>query len=439
MQNLNPFPYQQQLALELSKRKRVLFAGDMGIGKTCIASTAANLAGCSKILIICPAVLQTNWQTETGPDMWMVLADITVVSFNKASQEATHRELYKTDWDLLIVDEAHYLKNPKSKRTEAIYGQFGLARRAKRLWLLSGTFMPNDASELWTHLNAVIPNLVNFYKFREYFCQLEVRTVGRRGARRRVEKVIGNRNVPELQSILNEVALRCKAKDVLPDLPELHYVTVPIKGKIPARVEEIDNELVTGMVDIQRCMQAGDLDSARRFLSSLKLDQVSRALRYLAIKKAQSTLDYIKELLNSTEKLVVFGKHIDALDIISNGLTSSGILNVKIDGSTSDLKRNTAIHQFQNQKARPGEPTPRVFIAQIDACGVGVTLTKANHVVFAELSWVPAANIQAAKRCHRIGQNSTVFCHVLMIPNSLDEQVQRTIIQKQTMIDQHNL
>jgi SWI/SNF-related matrix-associated actin-dependent regulator 1 of chromatin subfamily A len=443
LQYPTPFPYQQQFATELSKRERVLFSGDMGVGKTCIAATAANLAGCARILIICPASLQANWKREVSIDMWMVLADITIVSFNKAGRSKTHRELSKVDWDLVIVDEAHYLKNHKSKRTAAIYDPTaGIASKAKRLWLLSGTFTPNNASELWTHLRAVAPETVSqhFWDFRKYYCAFEERVIGRNsdGTKRKIYKVKGNRNVGELNQILDKVAIRCKAKDVLPDLPPIYFERVFIESKSVDDAETIkfklwSDGLLRQMVKLLELLEAGKYEEAHRYSNGLNLDQISRAMRFLSIEKAQPTVDYVKELLNSTDKIVVIGKHRDSLNIISNGLSSSGIPTVKVDGTTSMSKRNRWIDEFQRDE------DPRVFIGQVHACGVGVTLTRSNHVVFAEQSWVPADNIQAAKRCHRIGQDRTVFAHVLTIPDSLDELVQRILILKQTMIDQYNL
>lgn len=440
-----PYPYQDRIARDLSQREKALFSGEMGIGKTVISITAANLASCSNVLIICPASLVTNWERELAPDMWMLLANVTVISYNKVTQPKHFDRLRNIAWDVVIIDEAHYLKNPTSKRARAVYAAGGIASKAKRLWLLSGTFTPNNASELWTHLQAVAPDKVSrsFYNFRNHYCIVAESAIpgrNRDGSKRKSTKILGNRNVGELNQLLAPITIKCKAKDVLPDLPPLQFNKVFVAAQDALGVtqemkafSDHAKDISYLMAEMIRYLEEGDVEAAKELERDLNLEHLARALRYLSILKAGATVDFVKELLNSTEKVVVIGKHRQALELISKGLDSSAIPTVKVDGSTSMKKRSRWIDEFQRSE------DPKVFVGQVNACGVGITLTRANHIVFAEQSWVPSDNIQAAKRCHRIGQEQPVFIHVLTIPNSLDEVVQGVLILKQTMINQYNL
>ncbi len=166
------FPHQLVGAHFLSNHRQALLADEMGLGKSCQAVVGADLIGANNILVLCPAAVRINWQREferfspldrpctvllTGKDR-VPTSGVVVCSYDLLVNETVRNRLKLTEWDLLVLDEAHALKERSAKRTRSVYGHssrsLGLISRAKRTWRLTGTPAPNNASELYTHLKS---------------------------------------------------------------------------------------------------------------------------------------------------------------------------------------------------------------------------------------------------------------------------------------------
>ncbi len=417
-------PYQQVGAQFLSQRRKALLADGMGVGKTAQAIIAANMVNAARVAVICPAIARINWEREWKK--WGGKALLRVYSYDVvAAKQQTRDAIAEFHPDVLILDEAHYLKSRTAKRTKAIYGprcnNTGVASKAERVWLLTGTPCPNNASELYTHLAALWPELilsngkcVNFATFLNRYCQLIPSPFG--------PKIVGNKNPEELRSILNKIILRRRVEDVLPDLPPMMWNEVAIEPiEIVPELEALEHDPIIQEIKRQ-IVTDGDLRSIEAHVTTMR--------RLIGTAKAGAAAKLIADELENKayEKIVVFAQHKDVIKRLAQDL--SQWRPVVVSGEVSKERRQEAIDKFQS------ESETRVFIGQTQACATAITLHAANQVIFVEASWTPSDNAQAAKRCHRIGQHRPVFVRVLGLANSIDETVAKALARKSKAISQ---
>jgi SNF2 family DNA or RNA helicase len=445
----------------LAARRIGFLLDGMGLGKTPQAIRAADATNAQRLLIICPAIARTNWARElarfgllarkvqvlasTGPRIDPG-ADAVVVSFELAAKPAIRRQLLVLRFNVLILDEAHALKSRAARRTRAVYGPMcdgrgGFVERAKRVWLLTGTPMPNHAGEVWTHLSALLPEALTigakrltYPEFLERYCVVQHTRYGPR--------VVGNRNTAELRRALQPHVLRRRAEDVLPDLPEIRWTTIvvdPTNVLADVQAAEAAPELnalravidaAVAKIGLHRGAATADRDALVERMLRADSVALARLRRLTGVAKAGATVELLQDELaaGALDKVVVFAHHREVLRALASGLDRYGV--VVIDGNTSPGQRQAAIDRFQSH------PKIRVFLGQITAAATAITLTAASHVVFAEASWVPADNLQAAKRVHRIGQTRPVVVRFVSLAGSLDEAITEVLRRKARLLAQ---
>lgn len=417
--------YQVAGAQFLASRKRALLADAMGVGKTAQAIEASRILRARRVVTICPAIARINWQREWN--RWSGEASLHVYSYDQvATQQKVRDEIAVIKPDILILDEAHYLKTKSAKRTKAIYGAFcrntGVAQHASHIWLLTGTPCPNNAGELYTHFSALWPELIqqggkamNYIQFIERYCVLAPSQYG--------AKIVGNKNAPELRGLLQKVILRRRVEDVLPELPPMIWNDMAVEAQeVVSELAALEQE--PAVVALKQRLEKTESD-----LEAFEV-QVASLRRVTGTAKAGAAARLIADELSAGayDKIVVFTQHKDAMKRLSEELGHYGV--VSISGETPTQKRQEAIDKFQSH------PETRVFIGQIQACATAITLHAANHVLFVEASWTPSDNAQAAKRCHRIGQHKPVFVRVLGLANSIDEAVAKALARKSKAISE---
>ena len=424
MQHL--FDYQKVGAEFLAANPAAFLADEQGLGKTIQVIAASDMLGLKKVVVLCPAIAKINWAREFAK--WGTLdREIKVFSYDKITQSKDVRdEIAKFEPDVLVLDEAHYLKNRQAKRTKFIYGQHcrgdGLVRFADRVWLLSGTPIPNDVSDFWTHLKAVWQYPLNFIDYTVYFCKTWNGQFGL--------KVLGNKaeRMGEFKTVLKSIMLRRKTENVLKELPPLWWqdAVVEVKGwDDMSHVEDPDERKAVELI-LQSAVTQDDvgdkLGDVATHMASLR--------RLTALAKAKPIAAQLSEELtaHAYDKVVVFAYHRAALETLRDEL--SAFNPAFIVGGLKTSERQDEIDRFQD------DPECRVFIGQITACSTAITLTAANQVVFAEMDWVPATNAQASKRCHRIGQSKAVIVRAFALANSVDEIVARALSKKSQMISE---
>jgi SWI/SNF-related matrix-associated actin-dependent regulator 1 of chromatin subfamily A len=463
----HPFPF-QALAIDwLASRRAAILALEMGLGKTGVAIRAADQLGLRRILVICPAVAITNWQREFA--LWQLVGrtvggvhnskdrpntDVVIVNYDKISRNSV-ADLINRKWDLIILDEAHACKNQVASRTKCIYGKLnsplgdprrdGLVNRARYVWLLTATPIPNHLGEIWTHVRALAPQLLpigpngrpaNYWSFIERYCECRDTPFG--------IQVLGNKKsmLPEVRLMLQPFVLRVKKTEVLPDLPPIRFVTTIIEASALGS-ELTDLESHPDIVELVKTLEAaraavelrdGQPDREERgdLLDTLanRPGHVATLRRMTSLVKVDPAIALLTGELESgaLAKVIVFAVHRETVDRLAEGLKQFGA--VKLYGGTSQKDRQDAIDGFQN------DAQTRVFVGQVQACGTAINLTAASDVVFVESSWVPSENSQAASRAHRIGTRSAVLVRFLALAGSVDELVQDALARKTAAINQ---
>ena len=405
---LSYLPYQLEGIEFAMNRRATLIADEMGLGKTIQAIGVMNAhPELYTVLIVCPASLRINWAREI--DRWLIspCVDVLIVNY-----DILHKyEWGKKTFDLLIMDESHYLKNKSAKRSR-------LARtiKAKHRILLTGTPILNRPVELWHQLHILDPiawPLKSYGQYTHRYCAAHRTRWGM--------DVSGASNLGELNERIKPLMIRRLKSEVLKDLPAkrrqiIELSTDGVSADLLDRMTAMDTE-------IEYAAKVKGLDEAMR----VAFIDTATVRHEVALAKVHLAIEFIKEALESSEKVVVFAHHRDVLQELYDGLLDYN--PTVVHGSVSQYHRQAAVDRFQN------EDGCRVFIGQIQAAGVGITLTAASHVIFVELDWTPGMVSQAEDRCHRIGQKDSVLVQHLVLDGTLDAKIAKALIKKQSIID----
>lgn len=416
------FDYQKTGAQWLAERKHALLADKMGLGKTIQAIEGCNLVQAQRVAVVCPAIARINWRREF--DKWGIYSpEVWIESFNKL---ALDKELRKR-WaafkpDVLIVDEAHFLKSHDASRTKALYGPHcrgdGLVRCADRVWLLTGTPTPNNGTEFFPHIRALWPDLLpGAGTYADFVNRYAHFIKGDHGV-----KVLGNKNEGELRAAIAPHMLRRKTEDVLPDLPDTIFGELTVDNDAALAEVKALEESIEVQELIYRLEEGAPIPEGDPHLAAFR--------RVCGIAKAAPVAATVHQELESgaVDKIVLFAHHRQVVEMLMQGLQRFN--PVRVWGGDTPNARQDAIDRFQN------DPTVRVFVGQITACSTAVTLTAAHHCVFVEQSWVPAENDQATHRLSRISQKCTVFARIAILAGSIDEAIQGTLTRKVRALSQ---
>tara|TARA_R110002110_G_scaffold158976_4_gene356618 strand:- start:387 stop:1715 length:1329 start_codon:yes stop_codon:yes gene_type:complete len=436
---VRPFAYQRAGIDFLVDNKRAALLDEPGLGKTGQALEAINRMQAKRTLLIVPLVVVPNWERELGmwspwasyqrlatgraevdPDVSVVICPTSLLSRRNKVVE----QLAGQDWDVVVVDEAHHYKNHESTRTVNLYGRAGIAVRAEHLWLLSGTLVPNNPSEVWTHLLHLAPEAMarngrpmSHYAFVQRYCEFEETRFGR--------KIVGAKNTAELRDIISSCSLRRLQRNVLADLPAMRRATVdlpkPTRKQMAPLSDLLDRMSEELRTDVRK------LDGAELLQVFQQSDSFSTYRRLCGELKAELAAEWLGEELDSgMAKVVVFAQHRGVIAELAGALADYGV--EQIHGGVKADARQAAVDRFQQQ------PDARVIICQLTAASVGITLTASTNAVFVEADWVPGTNIQAEKRIHRIGQSHPVLVRYLQLADSIDQIITEALVTKTSMI-----
>ena len=407
----------------------------MGLGKTISVAVAAEELKSKKIAVVAPSVALWNWQRElrkwAGIDAAVLdstraarttpQADCLIAPHSLLRSEPVRERL--ADVDVLVGDEAHCFKTPTAARTRKFYG---LAATADRTWLLTGTPMPNNASELWTMLHYLHDNFPErFRTFRERYCELRPSNFGDGW------KVVGNKNARELRERMDGFMLRRKKTDVL-DLPPKRVEVVTVQPtEMPPGLVELEQKLRRRAVTADNVRAHDEVLTAETpeeaFQALRDHEHLSRFRRLSGLAKVEPAVEMARIELAHGDCLVLFAQHTEVIDQLAGGLAAYS--PVVVDGRTSPADRQRAVDAFQSGQAH-------VFIGQIQAAGTAITLTRATEALFVETSYTPGDNAQCADRIYRIGQTKPVRVRMLALAHSIDEIVTEVLQRKASMISE---
>lgn len=387
----------------LVSHPRALLADGMRVGKSVQSVTAAEKVYYDSedldftVVVICPASLRTQWRRQFAEFSTWEFSRV-VLSYEEAVKH--QKELVKNRIDILIVDEAHYCKNRKSNRTEAVFG--ALAGHATRVWCLTGTPSPNNASELWPMLHALFPETItapsgkpmNYWQFVKRFCKVVETPFG--------QKIEGNRNTDDLKQRMAPIMLR-RPSSILGNVilpPETLYLDASA-----AELKRLEADL------------RQELGSAYATAPQLMNDKVkARIGRLTGLAKVPALVERLKDEFGSgLDKVVIAAWHQDVIEAVCEGLKDYGAL--VSHGGVPTAQRDANAAAFQN------DPAKRAIGINVKAEGVGRDFTAACELIFAETSWVPGDNEQAAMRITGVNQKRAARVRYAVLPGSIDERL----------------
>lgn len=432
-------PYQIEGVDFLSARTRAFLADDTGLGKSVQALKAADQAGHERVLILCQEIGRISWAIEVpkweGPIkrtlvMWEHAEQVipagpvvVVVAFGTMSRAKDRQALYKRiaqvsvfgDFNLLVVDEAHALMSQNSNRTKQVYGAFlnlsnSLISRlgVGAVWLLSATFTKKHIGDMYPHLVALFPDLLepmfgfgpNEADFIAKFCVTHDTPYG--------VEVDGNNPimVELLVDLLKPHTLRRMKRDVL-DLGEVFHVVIPFEVEA---ITIADDVALGALLDT-----LGDDQDVPDVLPPA----AATARKLLGIAKIPHAIKWATDWLDNHpgQKLGIFAHHRDVLESLKAGLASYA--PALIYGGVTPKYKSSEVNRFQN------DPACRLFLGQTIAAGTSITLTAASTVLMLEPSGVHSDDYQALSRFHRLGQLDPVTAFWAHAAGTVDDRFVR--------------
>lgn len=456
-------PFQKVAVKFASLTKRVLLTDVMGLGKTVEALATLEYLDAFPTVVVCPASLKYNWLKEATK--WLpnrrtcvyengrIPEDVDIVIVNyerlfvwsKKGQRETETRLRPAVEEFkargingLVVDESHNVKNQKAKRTVAVQA---LAKNVDVRLLLTGTPVLNRPVELISQLD-VLDKLKSefggFWTFAQRYCGAKHNGYG--------WDFGGHSNLGELNERLRaSCMLRRTKEEVLPELPAKQRASIPVDITNREEYERAEDDLLGWVAekaasDVDFLAEIADLPEEEQKLRRLeraedKAYRASRAetlVRIEALKqiaargKLVAVKEWIENVLDSGEKLVVFAHHQEVQQALLGEFPDAA----RLLAEDNPQERQAQVDRFQEND------TCRLMICSLTVGREGITLTASSNVAFVELGWTPALHDQAEDRCHRIGQEDSVTAWYLLAHDTIDEEIAELIEKKRDVVDQ---
>jgi SWI/SNF-related matrix-associated actin-dependent regulator 1 of chromatin subfamily A len=402
-----PLEHQKEAIKSLVENKKFILADDMGLGKTTSTIIAALETGAKKILIICPASLKINWQREIEnysnrptsiiegkkwEDSDFIIINYDIIKNFHDEKKKSDSVLLKTKFDLVIIDEAHYIQNKQAQRTKLIND---FVSNVDRLWLLTGTPITSRPINYFNLLNLIeCPVAKNWMAYVKRCCNGFQFQAGRR----KIWNVSGASNLEELRDRTAPLVLRRLKENVL-DLPD--KIITPVYLRLKSKEYEALMGEYYDWYD-----KNGESDSL-----TLQFTKLTKVRQVIAEEKVPSTIEICENIVEQGKKVIVFTNFTKTLEMI---LEHFGKKAVRLDGQMSQKERQMSVDRFQN------EDDVMVFVGNIKAAGVGITLTAGEAVVMNDLSFLPSDHSQAEDRSYRYGQKNNVLVYYPIFDNTVE-------------------
>ena len=417
-------PYEhQKIAIEkLLGNDKFILADDMGVGKTTSAIIAAIESGVKKILIVCPATLKLNWKREIEnysddkvaiikgkgweSGKFIIINYDILKNFHSLDKKDEFTNIVDENFDLIIVDEAHYISNTKAQRTKLINN---IITKIEKVWLLTGTPMTSRPMNYYNLLSLVGSRVAkNWVTYVRRYCEGYQITKGGR----KIWLTQGASNLDELRDRTKQKVLRRLKEEIL-DLPD--KIITPIFLELNS--SEYRNE-VGEYLDWVNENQNQSL--------TIQLNKLMKVRQLIANEKLENTFELIDQCLEQDKKVIIFTNFTNPLMEIWSKYKK---IAVPLYGQMSQEQRQESVDSFQNN------PKIKIFVSNIKAGGVGITLTSAEVVIFNDLSFVPSDMSQAEDRAFRIGQNKNVSCLYPIFDNTVERVIYNMVQKKKRVID----
>jgi SWI/SNF-related matrix-associated actin-dependent regulator 1 of chromatin subfamily A len=401
------FPHQLLAKQFLLAKQRAILADQPRVGKTLPTAAAAleNLP----VLVICPAIAKTVWEAAfqrlaphasvhvVNGRQWAatpVSADIVIVNYDIL--QYVHERTYST----LILDECHRIKNPKALRTKAA---MNLMKKINHVYALSGTPIPNRPIELWPILNGLGIYRGGWYDFAARYAKLWSAPWGLDSS--------GASNIPELKALMKPHVMRRKKEEIFRDYKEPQVSLITFDMPIDKREQDFDADALFANPN-----------------AIMAFEGLAEVMRESGLRKVAPASEFIDDLLQAGDPVVVFAHHKDVVAQLAEQLKTykPGI----VVGDTPRAKRDLAIAEFQAGKTK-------LIIGNIAAMSEGVDLSAADTIVFVECTWSTSALEQASSRVENINKNGIPpIIYILTIRASLDHNVLAKVLKKLDVVSQ---
>jgi SWI/SNF-related matrix-associated actin-dependent regulator of chromatin subfamily A-like protein 1 len=428
--------YQEEGSDFLAAHDRCGLFDDMGLGKTAQAIRALDKRHLVKGIIVCPAAVRQAWLGEFAKfaniprnvfkasephDLaaWKLgIYDVIIISYEMAAKWTCQIVNDCILMDFVILDESHYLKSRAALRTQEILGLEcagnGLTQWAETVWYLTGTPMPNDPMDIHPFLYSSGATNLDRNAFRREFFDYG-------GGASGTSNSVKEEKIDELRALIGSCSMRRTQKTAGVNIPPIFITDTSIDGDTSAvRKMLLDHPGLD-----QRIIGAVHSDEGIAGLNMIVAGHIATLRRLIGEAKALPYAELLLEELDSgLDKIVVFGVHKRAIEMLATHLGENGIKCVTLIGGTRENDRVANVKAFQE------DPGVRVFIGNIKAAGVGLTLTASNRLDMFESDWTPAGNAQAIKRVHRITQTRQVTARFITLANSFDEVVNEIVAEK---------
>lgn len=423
-----------------------LLADEPRLGKTIQVVGVINeklntpIDGSIRVLIICPATVKLNWKKElqkwvrkdvdahyhiinknaeyfgSVPQTARTLLDVKIINYDLLSP-GNMAHLRSFGADIMVLDEEHALKNRQAQRTQKVLlAKDALIKFAKQTIALTGTPITKHPSDIWALCRAACPQAIapylNYWDFVNQFCQVVNKPFGK--------EIVGSKNEEELSIRLRSTFMirRTKAQ-VLPQLPRVQYQIITL-AKDKATGEIVKKEQALPKDELELAMRRHTV-KANGHLATLRKE--------LGLAKLSQCVEFIKDQLESEEKIVIFAWHTDVIETLAKAMREADFGTVVITGSTPNDQRQKIVDCFQTNK------DCRVFIGNILAAGEGITLNAASRIIFVESSWLPKDIEQASMRCESMLEKNSVLAQFLVVEDSIDANVLSTVVERMNSIN----
>jgi SWI/SNF-related matrix-associated actin-dependent regulator 1 of chromatin subfamily A len=410
-------PFQWAGVRYLLGTRRAFLADEQGLGKTVQALATLEADGAFPAIVVCPASLRLQWEREasrwlphrsrtvlTGGRQALPPADLTILSYEGVA--AQREALLRRRPQALVLDESHFCKNPRAKRTQAVRRlAHALPSGALRL-ALSGTPVTNSAEEVIAQLR-ILGRLDDF------------------GSGANVKRRFGGPGDEERLHwhLRRRCFVRRRKVDVLPQLPAKRQVVVPVALANESEYRLAERDVIAWLRS--QPLDLRELDArVAATLRAKRLAQLTTLKRLAARGKLAAATAWIADVREAGEPLVVFAHHVEVLDALLERFPDAGHLL----GRDSPAAREATVRAFQ-----AGEGSGLLICSTL-AAGHGITLTRASNVAFLELEWTPAHHDQAEDRCHRIGQRDAVTAWYLLAAGTIDEKIAELLQAKRRVV-----
>jgi SNF2 family DNA or RNA helicase len=470
-----------------NNRFNVLLADEMGVGKSISSIALINKLKLKKILIVCPNHLKYNWKDEL--EKWLIEPlkiqliksgkdidknnDIFIINYesvieNRKVGKSKGNEIIREnkkftilndmEFDLLVMDESHYLSNLRSKRTKALQK---LSKNSVHKVALSGTPMKNRPFELFPVLNILRPDIFpNYFQYAKRYCNLQKTPWG--------YDYKGSSNLKELYQILDsELMLRRLKKEVLKQLPSKTRTFMTISGNISKKYKQIYKELedtlntikkdrdkksimsVEEIKEYKKLLKRKELteleqtrfddlklkyENREKFMNLLKngkttaFEKIQEARKEAFQCKLKDLVEFIDSTVKQDESCVVFVYHKEAFKTLKERLEHLKINVLGFSGDSNIEERHAQVQRFQ-------EGEGHVFISTLATGSTGITLTRSSVVIIAQVDWSTDVMKQAEDRCLRIGQDKAVSVYYPVLKNSIEVHISNVVKEKINIVD----